>query len=121
VTLPLKVGLLAAAVAVLPWVLPDFQVTLLTEATILGLVAMSLDLIMGYTGLVSFGHAAFFGIGAYTAALLLLRAGASLPAALGAALALAAAAGAAFGYLAIRARGIYFAMLTLALSEVARG
>lgn len=118
-TLPLKVGLLAAAVAVLPWVLPDFQVTLLTEATILGLVAMSLDLIMGYTGLVSFGHAAFFGIGAYTAALLLLRAGASLPAALGAALALAAAAGAVFGYLAIRARGIYFAMLTLALSEVA--
>lgn len=115
-TRPVAVGLLATA-AVLPWILPEFQVTLLTEASLLGLVAMSLDLVMGYTGLVTFGHAAFFGIGAYTAALL-LRGGASLPAALAGGLALAAAVGAVFGYLAIRARGIYFAMLTLALSEV---
>lgn len=114
----IALGAGAAVAAALPWILPDFQVTLLTEAVILGLLAMSLDLVMGYTGLVSFGHAAFFGIGAYTAALLLLRVRAPLLPALAAAPAAAGAIGIVFGYLAIRARGIYFAMLTLALSEV---
>ena len=114
----LRVGIAALVVAGLPLVLRDFHVTLLTEATILGLLAMSLDLVMGYTGLVSFGHAAFFGIGAYTAALLLLHTRTPLPAVLGAALGVAAALGAAIGTLAIRAQGIYFAMLTLALSEI---
>jgi branched-chain amino acid transport system permease protein len=112
------VGIAAGVVAALPLVLRDFHVTLLTEATILGLLAVSLDLVMGYTGLVSFGHAAFFGIGAYTAALLLLHTTTPLAAVLGAALAVNAVLGAAIGFLAIRARGIYFAMLTLALSEI---
>ena len=113
-----RAGIAVAVVTVLPLALRDFQITLLTEATILGLLAMSLDLVMGYTGLVSFGHAAFFGSGAYTAAILLLHTRTPLPAMLGAALGVAGALGAAIGFLAIRARGIYFAMLTLALSEI---
>src|SRR5437867_895747 len=48
-----------------PWMLARHQLSLLTELLILGLFALSLDLIMGYTGMVSFGHAAYFGLGAY--------------------------------------------------------
>ncbi len=61
----------AAAFAALPlsWLLLPTQALLLTEIAIVALVAISLDLILGYAGIVSLGHAAFFGFGAYTAAL----------------------------------------------------
>ncbi|HLI27270.1 MAG TPA: hypothetical protein VKZ60_09375, partial [Chloroflexota bacterium] len=75
-------GLLVVA----PFALPTYWLKLLTEVLILGIFAMSLDLILGYTGLVSFGHAAFFGLGAYTTGILSVRltnhAGVTLPAAL---------------------------------------
>jgi len=75
-------ALLLMAAAVAPLVLPTFLLTALTEMVILGLFAMSLDLLVGYTGLDSFGHAAVYGFGAYSAALLLLNTGVSLPVAI---------------------------------------
>jgi len=110
--------MLVAALAVAPAVLPGFLVTSLTEVLILGLFAMSLDLLVGYTGLDSFGHAAVYGLGAYTASLLLLRTQVSLPAAvLGGAL-LTAVLALPMGWLCTRTTGVSFAMLTLAFAQL---
>ena len=73
---------LIAVLALLPWVLARHQLSLLTDLLIFGLFALSLDLIMGYTGLVSFGHAAYFGLGAYGSALVLIHFGQPIPVAL---------------------------------------
>jgi branched-chain amino acid transport system permease protein len=109
----LGIAVVVAAVAVLPLAAGPYPVKLVQEILIWGIFAMSLDLLMGYAGMVSFGHSAFFGIGAYTAALLLSK-WPGLLAAL-AAPALAAAIGAlAIGFLSIRVGGVYFIMLTLA-------
>src|SRR6186713_222554 len=80
--------------AVAPLVLPEFWRRFLTEVLIWGLLAMSSDLLIGYTGMISFGHSAFFGLGMYGAAAALLN---TKPASLWAALALGliAAAGVA--------------------------
>jgi len=59
-----------AALAVAPWVLARYQLSILTDLLIFGLFALSLDLILGYAGIVSLGHAAFFGFGAYTAGII---------------------------------------------------
>jgi ABC-type branched-subunit amino acid transport system permease subunit len=53
-----------ALLAALPWLLARHQLSILTELLVFGIFAMSLDLLMGYTGMVSFGHAAYFGLGA---------------------------------------------------------
>jgi branched-chain amino acid transport system permease protein len=113
--------LLAAAVvvaAVLPWIAGGYPVKLAQEILIWGIFAMSLDLLVGYAGMVSFGHSAFFGLGGYVAALALrhwspsLLAGLLMPA-------LVAGMGAlVIGYLSIRASGVYFIMLTLAFSQM---
>lgn len=114
----LSLLVVVAVVIALPAVARDFHILLLTEATIYGIFAISLDLVMGYTGLVSLGHAAFFGAGAYAAALVLLHTQTPFPVMLIGALLSSALLGLVIGYLSIRARGIYFAMLTLAMSEV---
>jgi branched-chain amino acid transport system permease protein len=106
------------ALAAVPWVLARYQISILTELFIFGLFALSLDLIMGYTGMVSFGHAAYFGIGAYTSALLLLNFSVPVPLALLAGALLAGAVALPVGYLSTRATGIYFAMLTLAFAQL---
>jgi branched-chain amino acid transport system permease protein len=106
------------ALAVLPWVLARHQLSLLTDLLIYGLFAMSLDLIMGYTGMISFGHAAYFGLGAYASALVLLHAGLPVPAALLAGALLAGVVAVPVGYFSTRATGIYFAMLTLAFAQL---
>ena len=64
-----------ALLVVAPLVLPEFWRRFLTEALIWGLLAMSSDLLIGYTGMVSFGHSAFFGLGMYGAAAALLTSG----------------------------------------------
>jgi branched-chain amino acid transport system permease protein len=79
---------------------------------------MSLDLLMGYTGLVSFGHAAFFGLGAYATAILLERGVLSLWLCLGFALVVVGLYAALIAYFATTRRGIYFALLTLVFAEV---
>lgn len=105
------------ALAVVPWVLARHQVSLLTDLLIFGLFAMSLDLILGYTGMLSFGHAAYFGLGAYASALVLLEFGQPVPVALLAGMLLAGVVALPVGWLSTRSTGVYFAMLTLAFAQ----
>ena len=118
-------ALLAAAVVVALVVvaplLPAYPLTLLTQALIVGILAMSLDVLLGYTGLSSLGHAAYFGVGAYAVAILTTERQAGLLACLAVGVLLAAATAAVFGLLAIRATGTYFLMITLALGMVIWG
>jgi branched-chain amino acid transport system permease protein len=107
-----------AILAALPWLLARYQLSIATELLIYGLLALSLDLIMGYTGMVSFGHAAYFGLGAYASALTLLNWEVPLPLAIVAGGAFAALVASPIGYLSTRATGIYFAMLTLAFAQL---
>lgn len=95
----------------------NYQVKLLQEILVWGIFAMSLDLLMGYAGMISFGHSAFFGIGGYVAALALKRSPDLLAALVLPALA-AALAAAVIGFFSIRVSGVYFIMLTLAFSQM---
>jgi branched-chain amino acid transport system permease protein len=105
------------ALAALPWVLARYQLSILTDVLIFGLFALSLDLIMGYTGMVSFGHAAYFGLGAYGSALVLIHFGQPIPVALLVGAVLAGVVAVPVGWFSTRATGIYFAMLTLAFAQ----
>ncbi len=107
-----------AVLAVLPFLLSTFYLHLASTILIMALFAMSFNLILGYTGITSFGHAAFFGVGAYTFALLSTKT--SWPLVLNISLAPVTGALAAFivGYFCIRLHGILFAMLTLAFSQI---
>ncbi len=97
----------------------SFGINLLTETLIFGLLAMSLDLLLGYTGLVSFGHAAYFGLGAYTAGILTAQLKLNnLLIGLLMGLCVAGLGALVLGYLSIRTSGIYFLMLTLAFSQM---
>ncbi|HEY7040582.1 MAG TPA: ABC transporter permease [Methylomirabilota bacterium] len=107
-----------AALALLPLVLPTFWVSIAVEIFAFALFAASLYLLMAVGGMVSFGHAAYFGLGAYGAALLLERAGLPMPVAFLAAPLVAAAAAVVFGYFCVRLTSIYFAMLTLAFAQI---
>jgi branched-chain amino acid transport system permease protein len=95
-----------------------YYMLLAFDALLFGAVAMSLDLLMGYTGLVSFGHAAFFGLGAYATAVLLERGVLSLWLCLGLAVVVVGLYALAVSYFATTRRGIYFALLTLIFAEV---
>lgn len=108
------------ALALLPFVpgMTRYYLLLAFDALLFGAVAMSLDLLMGYTGLVSFGHAAFFGLGAYATAVLLERGVLSLWLCLGFAAVVVAAYALLVAYFATTRRGIYFALLTLVFAEV---
>ena len=89
-----------------------------TEILIFGLFAFSLQLLIGVGGLVSFGHAAFFGLGAYGSALTIRWLGAPMEAALPAGLVLAALGAALIGAFVVRLSGIYLAMMTLAAAQI---
>jgi branched-chain amino acid transport system permease protein len=97
---------------------PRFWQGLLIQVYILAVFALSYDLLMGYLGILSFGHALFFGTGAYALGILLKYAHWSLPAALLAVVALTAAQSLFIGLLSLRVRGVYFTMLTLAFATV---
>ena len=105
--------------ATLPLVTPDYLVLTLTELLILGLFAASLHFMMGPGGMTSFGHAAYFGLGAYGAALAVKWLGAPMEPALLFAPFLAGIAGAVFGWFCVRLSGVYLAMLTLAFAQIA--
>jgi branched-chain amino acid transport system permease protein len=97
-----------------------FYVDLAVKIMILAIFALSLELLVGQAGLVSFGHAAFFGIAAYVTAILTPRTeAASLWLVLPAAIAAAAAYALAVGALSLRTRGVYFIMITLAFAQMA--
>jgi len=111
----LAVGLLA----LFPLVESTFYMQLLTKVLIMAIFAMSLDLLVGYTGLVSFGHAAYFGLAGYALALMAPKYETvslwwSLPAAVG----VCALFALITGTLVLRTRGIYFIMVTLAFSQM---
>lgn len=111
--------LLLAAVASAPaWVWNPYHLHTLIMAGIFAILALSLNLLLGYTGQLSLGHAAFFGIGAYTSALLSVRLGYSPWLGLVAATALAGGAGYAIGTLALKLRGAYFVLLTISFAGV---
>jgi branched-chain amino acid transport system permease protein len=110
--------LVAVVLAAAPFGLPLFAMTLLTEALILGLLAMSLDLMVGYTRLVSFGHAAAYGLGAYASGYLLLHTSLSLPLAVLAASVLAGVVAIGVAWVCTLAKGVSFSMLTLAFAQL---
>src|SRR3989440_12598125 len=109
------VGLLLVALAVVPLALPPFFLQLLTEIAIVGLFATAFNLLMGFGGMVSFGHAAYFALGAYTAALLVKRAGVPLLLALPASPIVAAAGALLFGFFIVRLSHTYFPQPSLGL------
>jgi branched-chain amino acid transport system permease protein len=110
---------LALVFAAVAWFRNDvFFFRLATEALIFGGFAMGVDLLLGYTGLLSLGHALFFGLGAYTSAIVLKEWVPSFWLALGVTLLVSTVAGAIAGVIAIRARGVYFALITFGLAEV---
>jgi branched-chain amino acid transport system permease protein len=104
-----------------PPLVSSFILSLLTQALIYAILAMSLDLVLGYTGLASLGHAAYLGLGAYAVGVLTTRHGAGFVLTLAAGVVLAAAAAAVSGLVALRATGVYFLMITLALGMVVWG
>ncbi len=114
----LPVGLTALAAAVPLWLADPYVLHVLIMAGIFAVLAHSLNLLLGYTGLLSLGHAAFFGIGAYTSALLALRLNVSFWVGLPAAAAAAGLAGWAIGRLALRLRGAYFVLVTISFAGV---
>ncbi|MDR6771513.1 ABC transporter permease [Azospirillum sp. BE72] len=126
VTVPLSAGrhagvwtlALLAVMAAAPLVAGDYALILLTEVVILALFAASLHLLIGLGGLVSFGHAAWFGLGAYGSALLVKHMGAPMPLALAGAPLLAGLGALVAGWFCVRRSGLYFAMLTLAFAQI---
>jgi branched-chain amino acid transport system permease protein len=107
-----------AALYAVPWLLDTVRLRMAIEILYFGLFAVSFNLLFGYAGLLSFGHAATFGVGGYAVALLLngVDGLALLPALGGAALA-GALVGLVIGFFCVRLRGTYFALLTLAFSQ----
>src|SRR5262245_20477296 len=121
--MPKPRDLLVAAIALvaLPFALQaiGLGVTSATEVVVFALACMALNILVGYTGLVSFGHGAWFGLAAYVAAILqreYFKDSFLLPVALGVAAVLVIAW--VFGFLILRRRGVYFSLLTLALSAM---
>lgn len=114
-------ALLALALIVLPWlvVAAGYTWTTATEIAIFAMVGLGYNLLLGYTGLLSFGHGLFFGLAAYGTVLTQVRwfpESLLLPLLLG--LVFATALGAAVGFLALRRRGVYFSLLTLAFTAL---
>ncbi|MET8152818.1 branched-chain amino acid ABC transporter permease [Actinoplanes sp. NPDC005259] len=109
----LAVGLTTALA--LPWLIyPPVAMDIVTWA----LFAAAVDLLLGYTGLLSFGHAAFWGSAAYASGLIAIHSGLPFPVAVLGGAALAAALAVPIGYLCVRSTGIYFAMVTLAFAQM---
>jgi len=112
-------ALTAVALLTLPlWLGSAYHLHVGSMAGIFTILALSLNLLLGYTGQLSLGHAAFFGIGAYTAALLALRLEWPFWLGLPAAAALAGVAGWAIGRLALKVRGAYFVLVTISFAGV---
>jgi branched-chain amino acid transport system permease protein len=106
------------ALFLVPLVSPsNFYINLATEILIFAIAAVGLNLLLGYGGLASFGHAAFFGLGAYSAGLLSIEYSSLLPVTLGIALLVSVSAAMIGGLVALRTKGIYFIFLTLALAQ----
>lgn len=112
-------ALIVALVISTPLMFPDGQsVGLVNAILIWSIFAIGFDLVFGVAGMLSFGHAAFFGVGAYTLSLVTMRLGWDFLPALGAAGLVGGALALLFSYFAMRVSGLFFALLTLALSQL---
>ena len=112
-------GIVLALLIVAPLLLPEFWQRFVTEILIWGLLAMSSDILIGYTGMISFGHSAFFGLGMYGAAAALLSVRPpSLWLALAYGLVAAAVVAIFVAYFSTRLRDIYFSITTLVFSQI---
>jgi branched-chain amino acid transport system permease protein len=117
-------ALILAGLILLPFVLNffgkkgEYWIWVTTEMIIMALFAASLNLILGFGGMVSFGHSAFYGMGAYTVALLIKKGGVPFLLAMAAAPLAAALVAAIIGWFCVRRIGLYFSILTLAFSQL---
>jgi branched-chain amino acid transport system permease protein len=111
-------GLIFVIGLILPRVVGEFWVHVAVEILILGLFAVSFNMIFGYMGQLSFGHAAYYGVGAYATGLLMVKASLPLPVGLVASMAAAGICALIIGYFCVRLTGIYFAILTLAFGQM---
>lgn len=120
---PKIVGVILAflILVVLPPFVTSYWITLLTQMLIFGILAMSLDLLLGYSGMPSFGHAGFFGASAYVVAILSTRYHAGFLTCFATGIVLATGISAVFGLLVAHTGGVYFLMITLALGMVLWG
>jgi len=116
--MPRKYTFLLALIVTLALPLLMRSGSLASEVLIYALAALGCNLLLGYTGLLSFGQGIFFGLGSYTIAILLTRLSLPMPLALLAAVAMGALGAAVVGWVAIRQRGTYFVMLTLAFAQM---
>ncbi|CAM5784258.1 branched-chain amino acid ABC transporter permease [Castellaniella caeni] len=120
--LTVLVGLVALGLLVaLPWLAPFFYLFLATQILVLGLLAASYNLIFGYTGMLSFGHAAFYAVGAYATAMLLQSWQWPLLACLVVSFVVGMALALVIGFFCVRLDEVYFAMLTLAFGMMVYG
>src|SRR5207247_4372112 len=115
----LGAGPILAGLIILPFVLAPYQTVLLSYGLVFALAALGFNLLLGYTGLLSFGHSAYFGVGAYTVALLAkyLKVSSMEVFVLGG-IAASALVSALFGFVCVRYTKIFFGILTMALSQV---
>jgi branched-chain amino acid transport system permease protein len=111
-------GLIFIAMLFLPLIIGEFWVHVAIEILILGLFAVSFNMIFGYMGQLSFGHAAYFGVGAYATGLLLVKTSVPLPVALAVSMVTAGLFALVIGYFCVRLTGIYFAILTMAFGQM---
>ena len=109
----------AVILLVVPWIVPQYTAILLTYGLIMAIGALGFNLLLGYTGLLSFGHSAYFGVGAYVVALMVKYLGVgSMELFLFGAIIGSVIVTAVFGWVCVRYTRIFFSILTLALSQV---
>ncbi|MBI4560428.1 MAG: branched-chain amino acid ABC transporter permease, partial [Candidatus Rokubacteria bacterium] len=112
-------GILGLLLATAPaWLWNPYYIHIMIMAGVFAILALSLNLLLGYTGQLSLGHAAFFGIGAYTSALLALRLDWPVWAGFLAAVLLAGVAGYGIGKVSLKLRGAYFVLVTISFAGV---
>ena len=111
-----RVATAIAFLLIFPFLMPYDALSV--NILIFGLYAVGFNLLFGYTGMLSFGHAAFLGVGGYLTGIAVVHAAWPWWAAIGVGIAASCFAGLIIGYLAIRTRGIYFSMVTLALAQI---
>ena len=108
-----------AALVLFPWMVEPYQTTLFSYGLVMAIAALGFNLLLGYTGLLSFGHSAYFGVGAYAVALIVKYLHvASLEVFIVGGILASAAVSALFGFVCVRYTRIFFSILTMALSQV---
>lgn len=116
-----RIVVLLVVLAALPWVAGEYYINLASQIMIAALFAASLNLLVGYGGMTSLGHATYLGLSAYVSAWTFLKLGIGHASAAAFALGATTFAACVFGWLALRASGLSFLMITLALSQVLWG